>query len=295
LLKKAEKDKTIQMILNICSNIGNAENTGEHQKLYSKYFHLQNQKFSRKEKDEQKDILKEMFSAAFGFDMDDDIDPDDPAKLGEKLNQRFTEEMHQRQNERFSGEKHKSYSGVNKKLSEKAALLQKSWKALYLKLVKKFHPDTESDEEKRLHKTDIMQQVTKAYEKNNLYTLLSIYQQEVKFNIGEGAADDHLFTDTALYQFIIILKKQDADLKDKIGVIEFEAANCGMPYLANKDAEKFLLSSIKREKAEMRTNIVAIDEDVRRFRNIDEYKRHLKLINFDSFDHIDAEDDLSWF
>jgi hypothetical protein len=278
-LKKIEKNKTVQLILNICSSIENPENCEEHKRLLTKYLQLESQGFNKKGKAAQKDLLKEMFSAAFGADPEEELDLDDLGDLKEKLNQQFTEDKHQRQKERFSGNKHKAYTGVNKKLAEKAALLQKSWKSLYLKLVKKFHPDTEKDEEKKLHKTVVMQQVTMAYEKNDFYTLLAIYQQQIGFDKKESEQDDKLFADNALYQYIIILKQQDAELKDKIGNIEFEGANHGMPYLANKDAEQYFINSLKRQKAEIRNNIISVNEDTVHFRNIDQYRAYLKNMN----------------
>ena len=57
---------------------------------------------------------------------------------------------------------------------------------VYMDLVKAFHPDRETNEEEKIRKTGIMQQVTTAYQENNLMDLLKL---QIKL---ERIDQDHL-------------------------------------------------------------------------------------------------------
>lgn len=55
---------------------------------------------------------------------------------------------------------------------------KKSIRAIYIDLIKAFHPDTEQDLEKKLEKEEISKKITEAYGNNDLYALLNL---ETKF------------------------------------------------------------------------------------------------------------------
>ncbi len=270
-LKPSEQEKTIQYILTICKNIEGPEKIEDHQKLLIKYLSLDHKKMNKRQKSLLKEVSKELFSAA--FDTDEEEENDDTVQLKYAADE---------QKDPSPDRKQKKYPGINNKMAEKAALLQKSWKTLYLKLVKRFHPDTENNEERRIYKTGILQQVTMAYEKKDFYTLLAIYQQQSGFDNEESQKEDQLFADHALYQYILLLKQQEAELKIKITDIEFEAAIHGMPYIADKNAEKYLYNNIKTQKFIFRSNLLTIKADTARSRNIHQYKMHLKSVRFES-------------
>lgn len=96
--------------------------------------------------------------------------------------------------------------------------LQRHIRSLYLSLVKSIHPDLEPDTEKRVRRTEIMQHVTSAYQRLDLYELLkaknellAIEEEELESAISKEAEKAEL---EQLKQFIHILKKQQRELVD---------------------------------------------------------------------------------
>jgi len=299
-LKKLQQEKTAQMILNILDCIEVGENRETVQAMASKYTTFQQKDMSEAEKMMGKEMLKSMFSSAFGVEMDDeDIDLANFSQMGEKLHSKLAEEMYEQRKENFSNTKHKSYNGQNKKLAEKAELLRKSWKTLYTQLVRKLHPDTEPDADLKVHKTEILKKVTAAYENNDFYTLLRLYQLEIGFNAGEQNTHQ-LKNDNVLNDYIGILKKQDAELRDKIGAIKWEAENRNMAFITHKNARIMFEKFILQEQAHYSLQINNTKSDIENFTNIGNFKKILGTIhieqlrsndNFSFFDEMDEPDD----
>jgi hypothetical protein len=80
--------------------------------------------------------------------------------------------------------------------------------AVYKRLVKALHPDLESDAVERASKIRLMQDVTVAYRRGDLHTLLRL---ELEW-IGGAHADTARLTDEKLRAYTAILKEQAADL-----------------------------------------------------------------------------------
>jgi hypothetical protein len=291
-LKKPQKEKTAQIILNITGYIDAGENLEAIQAIASKYMAFQQKDMSDLEKKMGKEMLKNVFSSAFGVEMDDeDIDLANFSQMGEKLHSKMAEEMNEQRKENFSNTKHKSYNGQNKKLAEKSELLRKSWKMLYTQLVRKLHPDTEQDADVRIEKTELLKKVTAAYEHNDFYTLLHLYQQEIGF-----ATDDEknhkLANADVLNDYIGILKKQDAELRDKIGAIRWEAENRKMSFISYKNAWTLYEQFIIQEQAHYNVQINNTKNDIKNFADIEMYKKILATIQMEQ---LRPTDDLSFF
>jgi len=68
---------------------------------------------------------------------------------------------------------------ATERLSEKNKMKQevqrkKTVRSVYIDLIKIFHPDTETDADKKLEKEEISKKITEAYTKNDLFTLLKL-------------------------------------------------------------------------------------------------------------------------
>ncbi|MGK7730210.1 molecular chaperone DnaJ, partial [Acinetobacter baumannii] len=63
-----------------------------------------------------------------------------------------------------------------------------SLKTVYLKIAAMIHPDREQDETKKLEKTELFQQASQAYEKQDLFYLLKL-QLQLEQNKGLGAKE----------------------------------------------------------------------------------------------------------
>ncbi len=291
-LKKLQQEKTAQMIINILACIEVDENRETVQAIASKYMAFQQKDMNEAEKMMGKEMLKNMFSSAFGVEMDDeDIDLNNFSQMGEKIHSKLAEEMNEQRKENFSNSKHKSYNGQNKKLAEKAELLRKSWKTLYTQLVRKFHPDTEQDEDLKLHKTEILKKVTAAYEHNDFYTLLHLYQQEIGFNAADEKAHQ-LKNDDVLNDYIGILKKQDAELRDKMGAIKWEAENRNLGFITRKNAWMMFEQFILQEQTHYSLQINNTKSNIKNFADIGTFKKTLGTIHLEQ---LRPNDGLSFF
>lgn len=93
-----------------------------------------------------------------------------------------------------------------------------SIRKVYIDLVKNFHPDKETNETEKVRKNDLMQQITTAYEKEDLLALLAI---QLQANL-EKEAEDLNFSDEKLKQYIKLLEQQDGKLAEELAQIKRE-------------------------------------------------------------------------
>ena len=288
-LKKVQKEKTAQFILNLISIIEDREKLDVLNTIASKYMSFQQRDMSDMEKMMGKEMLKNVFSSAFGVHMDDeDIDLNNFSKMWEKLHSKMTEEMHGQRKENFTNTKHKSYNGPNKKLAE---MIRKSWKMLYTQLVRKLHPDTEQDAEVRIEKTELLKKVTAAFEQNDFYTLLNLYQQQIGFN-ADDEKNQTLANGDVLNDYIGILKKQDYELREKIGAVRWEAENRKMGFITHKNAWFMFDHFILQEQTHYNDMINNSKNDLESFSNVEIYKKMLGSIQLDQ---LRPNDDFSFF
>ncbi|WP_018342185.1 hypothetical protein [Cytophaga aurantiaca] len=89
---------------------------------------------------------------------------------------------------------------------------KKSIRAIYIDLIKTFHPDTEQDADKKSEKEEISKKITEAYGNNDLYTLLNLETQflEQQTNRLQG-----MKTET-LKSYLAMLDNQIKELKQSI-------------------------------------------------------------------------------
>lgn len=75
----------------------------------------------------------------------------------------------------------KKKTAAERKIEKEKQILEqhrkKSIRAIYIDLIKAFHPDTELNEEKKAAKEEISKKITEAYSNNDLYTLLNLETQ----------------------------------------------------------------------------------------------------------------------
>ena len=122
--------------------------------------------------------------------MDDfDDTPEGYAQFKEKLREQAEQSQQQR------GEKKKTKKQLAKEASlmEQEAVKKRSIRSIYLSLVKLLHPDTEPDETLKKEKDEIMKELTRAYDENDLTALL---QLELKWIATENDHLDKLSDDT---------------------------------------------------------------------------------------------------
>jgi len=97
------------------------------------------------------------------------------------------------------------------------SLLKKDARNVYMQLVKKLHPDLETDESEKAKRTEIVKEVTDAYQKNDFFTLLKLYVE----HLGEGELESEKLAEEMLKGYTKLLKKQLAGIKEWIEEIKY--------------------------------------------------------------------------
>ena len=166
-----------------------------------------------------KNEMAEMFEE-FGFDMNmDEIHSEmseeemvkKMAEMQEQLKQQA--ETKQQKYSSFKKTKKQAEKEEREKLVEEART--KSISSIYRQLAKAFHPDLEQDEQLKLEKEHLMKELTGAYEKNDLHTLLRL---EISWIQKEENNPDKL-SDEKLKIYNEALKEQVTELEAEINML----------------------------------------------------------------------------
>ncbi len=176
-----------------------------------------------------KNMASEMLNQMFGMNIEES-DFDDPAKMQEKI----LEKKAAFEAERAAQEEARAQQKANRKKTpaqlaaeaKRAAAEQsvnKTAKQIYTDLVKNFHPDREQDEVKRAEKTEIMKQITAAYDADDHLQLL-----ELQMNLLSRENVFAQFDNSQLKYFNEILRRQVAELQQEFHMAEPD--NNGNPY-----------------------------------------------------------------
>ncbi|MDD2892643.1 MAG: J domain-containing protein [Halothiobacillaceae bacterium] len=138
------------------------------------------------------------------------------------LHEQFAAEERARQqrNEQRQAKRKKSAKQLAKeqKEAEDAQDIKLSVREIYRKLVSNLHPDRESDPQQRARKTELMQRVNQAYEKNNLLQLLEL---QIELDHIDPASLSNL-SEERLQRYTKTLKQQLSELNAEKTQLEME-------------------------------------------------------------------------
>lgn len=264
--KSQEKKKLEHIILSIAQELIAEEEMDDLKLIYDKYADEPYDEMDAEADEAASAMARQMISQMFGIDIPEDVDVSTPEKMQAYLDQYMKQqeaEQGQRQQaaQERRAEKPKTAKQIEReekkaekdqKKAEEDAKVTKSVREVYLDLVKAFHPDREPDETERLRKTEIMQRVTAAYERNDLLALL---QLQLEF---ERIDQDHLETmaEEKLQHFNKLLRKQAAELDELLWSIKNALSQMTnrQPYLITSPMllDYWLDADIKKMKKEMR-------------------------------------------
>lgn len=142
------------------------------------------------------------------FDMDIEVDDlDDPERIHEKIN---TKQAEYDAAERERAEKRAKKGKSDSQLAAESSV-KKTAKKIYIDLIRHFHPDKEPDEQRRLEKTEVMKQITAAYEADDHLRLLEL--QMTLLNERDNVFAD--FDNAQLKYFNQTLQEQVAELEEE--------------------------------------------------------------------------------
>ena len=265
--------------------------TPELENLYDEWSGIPYQNEVENQKEEAKSGLEDYIREMFGESIDmEDVDMDDPESM-----LRFQAKM----KELFEGkEKEESEKSAKKKSLkqqakedlEKAAELikNKSLRSIYISLSKILHPDTETVEELKNQKLELMKSVTAAYDQKDLKTLLRLEMEWVY------KTSEHLeqLADEKLKVYTSVLKERVSELEREKFMIHRNPKFFNVYRFLDFTQQKAMIF-IKEERDQKLDSIKYFESEIKSIeklrdkKTIKEYvkKTHRMLMNdYDDFD-----------
>ncbi|WP_162996251.1 hypothetical protein [Mucilaginibacter celer] len=188
-----------------------------------------------------------------------DIDVKEMLKKGqeayfEEFREKFAEQINSRREDFFNNldteaENKKKKPGT-KKVSDETADIAKDARGIYMRLIKKFHPDLERDAELKEQKTEIVKQVTKAYQENDFFTLLKLQLTHIDDNETDVAAR----ADNMLKHYIKLLESQLLELNQSIHQIHYSNGTTVADFIDKNGKFSPQKFSAQRRRAEKQIN-----------------------------------------
>ena len=217
-LTKGERNKILDLMLNGCIDLldrGHAD-LGP---IFDKYAPPLSAEEDAQADKEIAEAMKEMFTMQFGIEFEPDADVSTQAKFQAYVQQkmaeqqaRFAEEEAQQETRRATRKKSPKQQAAEAKKQAEEKNITKSVRALYMDLVKALHPDLEPDEAEKARKTELLKQVTTAYEANELLTLLRL---QLELNRIDQSHLENLAEDQLGY-YNKLLREQVRELDDRL-------------------------------------------------------------------------------
>ncbi len=279
LYKKPEKKKLAYLIQDIAFEVIDAGGIEELKPIYDKYSQDGGYDAINEEANQEvAERMKNLFSM-FGIDLGDDVDMSDPEKMQEKLHQKMAEqqavfEQQDRENQERRAKRPKTQKQIEREEKKEIETrnITKAVRTIYMDLVKAFHPDRETEEEEKNRKTEIMQRVTEAYEKNDVLGLLRLQLKFERIDQShiESLAEDHL------KYYNKILREQTKELEDEYDGLQMQAhAMSGQPVymVSNPFGLEF---AFEQQIKEYKKTIKDIKKDLKDFQNDEVLRVFLK-------------------
>lgn len=246
--------------------------------IYDKYNEVSYEEESEQANQDASQQLKSLLEM-MGLDIDDDIDLKNPDKFQAQMAEKMAEKQAQMEEEHRQAEERRAKRPKTQKQIEReekkeleARNITKSVRTIYMDLVKAFHPDREPDTAERERKTQIMQRVTEAYEKNDLLALLRL---QLEF---ERIDQDHIenLAESHLKNYNKLLREQSSELEGELQMLQSQAAMMSgqPPYMVGSigSLQMALEMDIKQYKKVAKN----IKHDLKVFESYDVLKAYLK-------------------
>lgn len=186
----------------------------------------------------------------------------------------------QHQQSHQSKKQKKQSTSTSKPKDDTSLHLGKMTKKLYLDLVKKLHPDREHNDTMREHKTELMKEITLAYNDNNIHALMQLHlthmdneQQLLLDSMGE----------TQVKHYIQLLKNQSKELQQQIDQIKYHpSTKLVYDLMAGTEAiqqrkQHQLIAEMKQRNQQFEEMITNTHLEVKAF------KKYLKTVETDPF------------
>ena len=168
-------------------------------------------------------VMEEIYGVKIDFDFDPNLSEAENAarlrqQMQEKYGENFEETVFADNSDGAKAARPKSKKQLQKEKAEAArqqtedSLRKKSFKAIYMDLMKAFHPDTETDPEQKAEKEEISKKITVAYGNQDFFTLLKL---EAEFLMQHEDRIQSLPEDQLSY-YLKMLNNQKGELKEQL-------------------------------------------------------------------------------
>ncbi len=241
------------------------------------------------DEDDMKDMASQFFNNMFGTDFDAE-DLEDPAKMKEKMDARqaaFQAEEEARAERRSQRKKTDRQLASESKRKAAEEAVNKTAKQIYRDLIRHFHPDQEQDEQKRLEKTEIMKQITVAYDNDDHLKLLELQMTLL-------AERDNVFANFDESQ----LKYLNDVLKKQVQELEMELEMCSPEMSGNLYAMLyhpvpfFMQQQIEQHIKQQKKNVQMVQntlEFIQTAKGLKQYVKEYELEEEEDFGDIPPE------
>ena len=282
--RKKEKEKLQDIILGQAYELINDFGKTELEPIYDKHNEVNFKQEQAMTNDFSREMAEEMLKNMFGMDVDlDGVDMNDMGEIGNRFREQAKAQAAAEDERKKKRKKTKAQQAREEKLATEAKSISKSTREIYMKLVREFHPDRESDEQKQAEMTEKMQRITEAYKKDDFYELLRL-EMELLQGIDERLDE---LTDEQLKLYNKLLKDQAKEFKYKLDALEnMPPVEPFMEYIRFK---KFAEQVIDQDRKAMNSRLSMIESDVELFsdkKSLREFLRDYQL---------EKEDDLGFF
>ena len=195
-LSKIDKSFLQELICDLASSLMHTRHADEMKAIYNRHSPTD---FDAEVKASQ-DELKQRVQEQFGVDLDDDaMDAASPEEMLARVQAQVEAQLAQQEARREQARS--AHQQARRKPSAKQAKARteevsasQSIREVYRKLASALHPDRETDAAERVRKTELMQRVNQAYQKNDLLSLLQLQLEieQIDQNALDGIAEERL-------------------------------------------------------------------------------------------------------
>jgi hypothetical protein len=187
--------------------------TAQQEALHDKWFENSYKNQVKEQFEEGREEIEEMLRNTFGFDInlsDFESNPNDFEQFQQEIHKKIAEgKIDTQKNTKSAKKKTQKELEIEAKAKQIDELKNKSLRSIYIDLVKLLHPDTETNEDAKIEKEEVLKMVTVAYENKDLVTLLALEMHWINRN----TEDLQKLTDEKLNLFNEVLKEQIKALK----------------------------------------------------------------------------------
>lgn len=216
------------------------------------------------------DLMRQMFEVQYGIQFDPTVDISSPAKFQAYAQQLLAEQeaIWQAEEEAAAARRAtrkksaKQLAAEQRKAEEEKATTQ-TVRTIYRDLVKALHPDREPDPAEKARKTELLQRVTAAYERNELLTLLRL---QLELERLDPAHLENL-ADAQLAPYNRLLREQVRELEqslfeEQMAASQFSGSGLGLSAQGLRNTFQWQKADLQRRLDLLAVDVAAIREDV---------------------------------